>query len=99
MEINNEFKDFIEFSYQYAKENNELLLFNLNEINKYTASIDFNRIKENRFIFKKLLVDFVIREVFVNNGIINSFPRLTKLFPIKTLGDGNCLVSKYCMLA
>jgi hypothetical protein len=101
--------DFCEFSSKYKKKETsseqinkedtriaEILLKFTNgecEFHKYSTSIDYQRIKSNRKIFADLLIDQKITEILNNNKIINYNYRLTKLYPLKTIGDGNCLVS------
>jgi hypothetical protein len=63
------------------------------EFHKYSTSIDYQKIKSKRKIFAKLLVDENISKILKSNKIINYIDELTKLYPLKTIGDGNCLVS------
>jgi len=52
---------------------------------KYTASIDYEKIRDSRKIFSNLLIDKTIKEILVKNKIINSNKRLTYLYPLQTI--------------
>ena len=61
---------------------------------KFTTTIDYSKIRENRKHYAKLLIDYKIKDIFVRNKVINSNNRLSYVYPLLTRGDGNCLVSK-----
>jgi len=44
---------------------------------------------------KKLCIEMRTLRVFERNKVLNCLGLFNSLYPIKTLGDGNCLVSKY----
>ena len=52
---------------------------------KFTASIDYQKIRDNRKNFSSLLIDKTIKDILVKNKIINSNERLTNLYPLQTL--------------
>jgi len=88
-------------SYNEIQEN--LLLFEIDKINKYTSYIPLDevfrnlsfldRIKYEQIdIKKKMLVDVNALKILHNNRVLNWISYFNCLYPIMTIGDGNCLV-------
>ena len=108
----NTHKDECKRIYRVAQE--QLLLFKIRSVNKYTTSIPLSRFfdrtdenfiggyltSERQFNFtqlglkKKMCVVMKTLKVLERNKELNWFGLFNSLYPIKTLGDGNCLVKK-----
>lgn len=84
----------------------ELLLYldQIERLNKHTSFLPLNKLFKHvgtpgSYHFellntkKKLIVDTSVYKVLKKNRQINWSSTLNKLYPIKTIGDGNCLVS------
>ena len=99
--------DFNEFSSKYrntAESSSEQEDLRVNEIltefknglckfHNYSTCIDYMKIRENRKTFGDLLIDKNINEILNKNKIINFNDRLTNVWALQCIGDGNCLVS------
>jgi hypothetical protein len=73
-----------------------LLLSNINEINEYTNCIQLDKLRnlsKHRGSIKKLFIHIGIDKQLTNSDITNWIQSLASVYPIKTLGDGNCLVN------
>jgi hypothetical protein len=76
----------------YDSNSNKQVDLNSDEISKYTTYIELEKI-----IFDKKLLESVIHFNVLNklekNYVINWYSNTALFYPIKTLGDGNCLVN------
>jgi hypothetical protein len=62
------------------------------EINKYTTYIELEKIKFDKKNLD-LFIHFNVLNKLEKNNVINWHSNTALFYPIKTLGDGNCLVS------
>jgi hypothetical protein len=87
----------------YSTIQEHLLLFKIDEINKYTSYIALNQISSNSSsldeikyeqinLKKKLLVDVNALTTLEENKQLNWVSYFNSMYPIMTIGDGNCLV-------
>jgi len=90
------FLNSIEYSSFLKEAELNLLLFNINKVNKYTSVLPFNKFIEpsieNIAVKKSLCVDMKLLDLYEENNVINNFPMINSMYPIQTLADGNCLV-------
>lgn len=95
-------KKFLTFYNDYME---RLLLFEVDQINRFTCYLELDKIFENcstsartsldsRILAnkKKLIVDMKTYRSLTRNHELNWMKNATSLYPIKTIGDGNCLV-------
>lgn len=84
----------------------DLITMNIEKINNYTSFIDLSRIfyqvsmPEDVGILKnkrRYIVDEYIMKTFQQQRIINWIKCTNWLYPISTIGDGNCLVRGYIL--
>jgi hypothetical protein len=74
----------------------KLLMSNIAEINGFTTCIQLDKLNDlskYKVSVKKLFIHLNIYKPLTSADIINWNKGLASLYPIKTLGDGNCLVS------
>jgi hypothetical protein len=75
----------------------KLLLSDIDQINLYTTCIQLDKLNDlgkHRNLTKQLFIHLGIYRQLISANIINWNQCLSSLYPIKTSGDGNCLVSQ-----
>ena len=76
----------------YDSNSNKQVDLNSDEISKYTSYIELEKIRFDRKLLE-LVIHFNVLNKLEKNNVINWHSNTALFYPIKTVGDGNCLVN------
>ncbi|CAF2765098.1 unnamed protein product [Rotaria sp. Silwood2] len=71
---------------------NHALIEQLTEVAKYTSVIPYKFLEKNNFDIQRYLIDRIMFRTMNDANVINWISSFKRLYPIRTSGNGNCLL-------